>query len=285
MKLRIILLVLALLPAAHSATLLRIACGSSTGGMDAQGHAWQADAFYAGGTAYTTTALAALDLPYRTLRYGASAFTYAIPAANGDYILKLSFIENRTASSSPPVKVGQRKFSVSVAGSPVVQVVASNLDLYATVGSMAPYVISVPVSVFGGKVFITVAPDVGNALISGIQLDSVDAPPPPPSVPFLTGLESAPPVCPASGLTLFLATDSNHLFWCFAGSSWHVIGDVRNAPPELVKLEECNGSGAAWNCAGLYRATIKRTDGSVVPLVGSIFDPPITLPAVWVAAK
>jgi hypothetical protein len=290
-------------PQAHAATVLRIACGSSTGGTDAAGHVWQADTYFAGGTAYTSASLASLDLPYRTLRFSASAFSYAIPASDGDYILTLNMIENRTPASVPPVAAGQRKFSVSASGgSGVVQVVASNLDLYAVAGSLKPYTISIPVSVIGGKLFVTVAPDVGNALLSGIQLEPVAPPPPPPSVLYLTGPESAPPVCPASGLTMLYTTDTQRLLWCYAGSMWHFVGDVLNgaAPPlpALVKLERCVGTGPGisltsdppipWNCEPMYHATVKRTDGSEMLIIG-VEDTGNTLPQIppvqWVEVK
>jgi hypothetical protein len=299
------ILILALMAGTlHAATVMRIACGSSTGGRDAQGNVWQSDAYFAGGTDYSRASMAALDLPYRALRYG--AFTYSIPLANGDYTITLFWTENRTASSVPPIGAGQRKIAASLTGSTVIQVAAGNLDLFAVAGSMMPYSVAQSVGVLNGKLIVSVgpaSPDSLPGLLSGIQVDSVDAPPSPPSVTFVTGLESAPPSCPAAGLTMFIATDTNHLFWCYAGSEWHVIGDVRNAPPQLVKLDQCTGSGLSfgldgspiidpktgiqqsWDCGLIYRAMIKRSDGNVVPLVGSIFDPQIANPAVWVAAK
>ncbi len=174
---RKLLALLALACSADAATLYRIACGSPTGGTDAQGHAWQSDAYYSGGVAYSAPALAALDLPYRTLRYGASAFAYSLPVAPGRYTVTLHFLENRTAASVPSIAAGQRKFSVSVNGTPA----ATSLDLFAVAGSMHPYTLSVTVTVASGPLTISVAPSLGNAVLSGIQVDSVDAQPPMPS--------------------------------------------------------------------------------------------------------
>ncbi len=177
-----ILSILALALTAHAAP-LRIACGSATGGVDAQGSAWQPDAFYAGGTAYASPALAALDFPYRTLRYGASAFAYSLPVAPGKYTVTLYFVENRTAASVPPVAAGQRQFSVTVNGTAAV----ASLDLFAVAGSLKPYSVSVTAQVVAGPLVVSVAPVLGNALLSGIQVEEVITPP----APSTSGIKAA----------------------------------------------------------------------------------------------
>ncbi len=301
---RNIFLVLWLVGTLNAANVMRIACGSSTGGTDTQGHVWQSDAYFAGGTDYSRANMAMLDLPFRALRYG--SFTYSVPLPNGDYTIKLSWLENRTAASTPPIGPGQRLIAASVAGSGTLQVVAANLDLFAQVGSMMPYTATFAVTVTNGKMIVSVGPatpDSLSGLLSGIQIDSVDPPPPPPSVTYLTGDSTAPPACPAVGLSMFYATDNQWLYWCFAGSTWHVVGDVKNAPPQLVKLDTCVGSGLSffpdgtpvldpktglqmrWDCAGMYRATIKRADGSLMPFTGSAFELPVTSEAVWAPIK
>ena len=218
--------------AAYGAAVYRIACGSSSTVTDATGSAWQADAFFTGGTAYTTPAMAALDGPYRSLRYSASKITYTIPLDNGTYRIRLSFLENRTASSVPPVGAGQRRFTVTAAGLPLTQaspVIPTSLDLYATAGSLHPLLITADVVVDSGQLVIDITPELGNAVISGIEIDSLNDPGPNLIVvTYLAGLESAPPACPVAGLTLFLAVDTNHLFWCVASGSngkWNTIGD------------------------------------------------------------
>ena len=273
---------------AHAAVLMRIQCGGP-GGTDAQGNVWHADEYFTGGARWDATnqaSMAGMPLPYSTLRYSAypagSPVSYTIPMGPGSYTVTLKFLEpNKTA-------VGQRAFNVAISipinGATVNQ---QGLDLFAVApGALQPYDLSFPITVSPGMsaIQIVLTASLANAVISGIEVDSVDTPQPV-YAPYLTGLESAAPVCPASGLTFFLATDTGHLFWCFAGGDWKVVGDVRNASPPLptlVGIEQCVGSGADWDCAGLLRATIKMPDGSLLPIIGS----PMVLPdgvTIWTA--
>ena len=60
---------------ASGATLFRKACGGP-GGVDPQGNAWQADAYYTGGLAWTAAnqaSMSTLPVPYKILRYSSSA--------------------------------------------------------------------------------------------------------------------------------------------------------------------------------------------------------------------
>jgi hypothetical protein len=271
---RLLLLPLLLALSAHAATLVRIQCGGP-GGKDAQGNVWKPDAYFTGGARWDTTnqaTMATLPVPYKTLRYSAypagSPVSYTIPMSPGIYTVTLKFLEpNKTA-------IGQRVFSVAVNGAlHIASLDLSSLDLFAVApGALTPYSESFPVVITGPLLLIVLTASQGNAVISGIQIDDDTVPPVPPTyAPYLTGLESAPPLCPASGLTFFLATDTGHLFWCFAGSDWKVVGDVRNASPplpSLVGIEQCVGSGPGWDCAGLLRATIRLPDGSLLPLIG-----------------
>jgi hypothetical protein len=258
---------------AHAATLVRIQCGGP-GGVDSAGNVWHADAYFTGGARWDTTnqaTMASLPIPYKTLRYSAypagSPVSYAIPMQPGIYTVTLKFVEpNKTAT-------GQRVFSLAVNGAlHIASLDLSSLDLFAVApGALTPYSESFPVVITGPLLLIVLAPSQGNAVISGIQVD--DDAVPPVYAPYLTGLESAAPVCPASGLTFFYATDTDHLFWCFGGGGWHVVGDVRNAgpflAPYLVGIEQCVGSGPGWDCAGLLRASVKMPDGSILQVIGA----------------
>ncbi len=251
-----------------ASTTIRIACGSSTGGVDALGHVWQSDAYFTGGADYSRADMAALGVPYRALRNG-TAFLYSVPLPNGDYTVKLYWAEIRTATSSPPISAGQRKFDVTVAG----VLVAPSLDLFAAVGSFMPYSLTFPVTVSGGVLTISEAAAAGSlgALLSGIEITSVDAPPPAPFAPYLTGTSDAVPNCPTSGLAFLYVSDTAKLFWCFAGSNWTPVSDLVNAPSifHLQALDECNSSGTAWDCRGMFRAMISRDDGGpAMSLVG-----------------
>ena len=254
----------------QSATLLRIQCGG-TGGVDAQGNVWQSDIDYTGGGRWTATnqpSMAALPLPYSTLRYSnpaGSPFSYLIPVKPGNYTVTLKFVEaNKTA-------IGQRVFNVSISipvnGATVNQ---QGLDLFAVApGALVPYDLSFPITVASGMsgIQVSLTAVTGNAVISGIQVDDDTVPP---SIPnYVTGLESAAPACPAVGLTFFYATDTDHLFRCWAGGEWKVVGDVRNAAPTALNLQECQGSGPGWSCDGLLWATFQLADSSSLQLVGS----------------
>jgi hypothetical protein len=199
----------------------------------------------------------------------------------------LKFIEpSKTAA-------GQRRFSVAING---VQVV-TNLDLFAAAGMLKPYDVTFPFS--GSPIVITLTPTtaIDKAVISGIQVDTVDPPGPWPYPHVVTGLETAPPPCPSTGMTFFFATDTQHLFWCsmLGDGIWHTVGDVRNfvSPPPagLIALETCSGSGSTgidgigWNCAAIYHATIGLQDGTQISLIGPDMPMPSATGITWTSVK
>ena len=268
MKLLISLL-LSILPS-FGATLVRIQCGG-TGGVDAQGNVWQADVDYTGGGrwgAANQPSMATLPVPYNTLRYSnpaGSPFSYSIPVKPGNYNVTLKFVEpNKTAIAQ---RVFNLAISIPINGATVNQ---EALDLFAVApGALVPYDLSFPIIVASGMagIQVSVAATTGNAVLSGIQVDDDTVPP---SIPtYVTGLESAAPTCPAAGLTFFYATDTDHLFRCWAGGEWKVVGDVRNAAPTALNLQECQGSGPGWSCNGVLWATFQLADNSLLQLVGA----------------
>ncbi len=282
-------LILALCSSGFAAT-VRVSCGGP-GGVDASGNVWQGDGPYFTGGA--TWAMPGQQFPYNNLRFSnppGSPFSYSItvntPLTAGSHVVTLKFIEPNVTA------VGKRRFSVSING---VQVV-SNLDLFATVGLLKPYDLTFPVTASGViSVVLTPTTATDKAVISGIQIDDV-AVSPPSSLPvpiFLVGLESAPPACPTTfgpGLSFFFATDTQHLFWCTASgdSIWHTVGDVRNATslmPPLLALESCSGSGAGWNCAGLYHAKIGLEDGTYLNICGPDMVVPYGAWTTWSPVK
>ncbi len=286
-----LLMLILMASALDAANVLRIACGSSTSGTDAAGVTWQSDAFFSGGTDYSRADMAALGYPYRALRNGPT-FAYNIPLPNGDYTVKLYWVEIRTAASSPPISTGQRKFAVSVGGT----VINPSLDLFAAAGSFMPYTMTFPVTVSNGMLSISETAATGSlgALLSGIAIDSVDAPPPLPFARYVTGTTAAVPQCPESGLTFAYVSDTDKLYWCWSGGNWFIMSDLVNPPSifHLQALDECQGSGGtvpnAWDCSGMFRAMIGRNDGKPpLSLVGIDLTvsggayPPVT----WVPAK
>lgn len=154
-----ILLLVCLSITAQAATVMRIACGGSGGA------GWQPDAYFTGGARWTNDPPAGLVTPYLNLRY-ATSFSYSIPLPAGQYSVTLKFIEpNKTGP-------GQRLFGVSINGGQV----TSGLDLFAAAGALKPYDLSFPAT-SAGYLKIDITATLGNAVLSGIQVDSVDQPP------------------------------------------------------------------------------------------------------------
>jgi hypothetical protein len=148
---------------------VRLQCGG-VGGADVAGQAWDADSSFTGGLAWTTAAAPAitgLPVPYNRLRYGASfSYSFALAPAT-TYTVTLKLVEPRAAQTA-----GQRVFSVSINGA----VVLPSLDLFAVAGALVPKDYTFPVvTTASGVVAIIFSASVGNAVISGIQ---IDGPPP-----------------------------------------------------------------------------------------------------------
>ena len=260
----------------QATTLYRIAAGS-LGGTDPAGNLWAPDAYYTRGQRYIVPGQ---PIPYSALRFGAapagSPFTYTFPVPSGKYTVTLKFIEPNV--SAP----GKRLFTVTVNSAPIF----TDLDLYASAGLLKPMDRTFPVTTSSG-ITITFTSSTNNAILSGIQIDDDKITPLP--LTYLTGLESAPPVCPDTNLTLLLASDSKHLFWCSMGSSWHNVGDVRNGIPgppgpslALLGLERCVGSGPGWSCDGYYRARLTLPVGGSMSIIGGIVPPEYPGPISWV---
>jgi Malectin domain len=127
----------------------------------ADGTVYRNDAWFSGGSTYTTTASIAGttdDRLYQNDRFG--NFSYNIPVANGDYLVTLKFAELYWT------EVGRRVFNVSMEG----KAVLSHLDLVAKVGPKARYDVTLPVTVTGGVLNIRFQSVVDDATISGIKV-------------------------------------------------------------------------------------------------------------------
>lgn len=159
-----------LLTACQGATLLRIASGG-LGGIDSKGNIWSPDASFNSGAAWvncgtSTTPVCPPGLdrpPYLNLRYQTS-FSYTLQFPPGLYQVTLAFIEpNKTGP-------GQRVFSVSLNGATAL----SQFDIYqATGAALIPTVRSFPVVATSGAIQIQFTATVGNAVVSGIQVDDL----------------------------------------------------------------------------------------------------------------
>jgi hypothetical protein len=178
------------------------------------------DTGFSGGTCYTSPiALPAGAPSWLALeRYG--NFSYRFPMADGIWNVTLHFIENSSAISG----VGQRQFSVSINGVPVL----TSFDLAAAAPLNTPVDRSFPVTVTGGVgVTIAFTTVVRNAVVSAIDISG------PPAPVWLSGASALPPDCPA-GVTFYYSTASPVLWLCTSQAlgwqnlSW--FGTVASAP-------------------------------------------------------
>ena len=131
--------------------------------VDAAGIHYEADRLFSSGSFYRTVSIADTtnDILYRSVRFG--NFAYAIPLANGDYVVTLKFAETYWTTA------GQRLFDVVMEGREVV----SNLDLVAEVGPKAAYDVEVPVRVTDGVLNISFHTGRNNAQVSAIVVETL----------------------------------------------------------------------------------------------------------------
>jgi Malectin domain len=166
---------LCLATAGNTAPLLRIAAGGP-GGADSLGNVWSPDAFFSGGATWTNCGSAttpacpgAVAPPYFNLRYQTS-FYYTLQVSPGFYNLTLAFLEpNKTGP-------GQRLFNVTING----QGALNSFDIFqASGGQLHPITRAFPVVSTSGAIQVVFTGIVGNAVVSGLQLDT--------EPPFYTG--------------------------------------------------------------------------------------------------
>jgi hypothetical protein len=142
-------------------TTIRLDVGNTAAFTDGAGNAWLPDQFGSGGTVgYKSDAIdnTVDDDLYRTYRFG--NFNYAVPVANGTYVVYLEFIE--TWWGAP----GQRVFSVSAEGATTV----ANIDLYAIAGKFTAVQRMFSVTVTDGVLNLSFTSSVDNAIVSAIAL-------------------------------------------------------------------------------------------------------------------
>ena len=111
------------------------------------------------------------DPLYVTRRWG-KEFGYHLPVENGDYHLKLLFVEPAWDSS------GKRKFDVYTEGKQVL----NDFDIYAAGGFRNAVTRTFEVKVADGALNFWLSAVVDNAILSGIEITPIhdDTPPPPP---------------------------------------------------------------------------------------------------------
>ncbi len=154
---------------------LKVTCGDDLDYTDTEGATWYADHPYsAGGWGYTglvtqvprdrgdcsTVAGTSEQDLYNSYTHGEFMSYLFDDVTDGDYQVTLLFVEP-TADWE-----GDRVFDVAIEGN----LVLDSLDLYAEAGQCNAYVRSFAVTVSDGRLEIDLAPTVGEAIISGINV-------------------------------------------------------------------------------------------------------------------
>jgi hypothetical protein len=145
-------------PSQSVVTALNIGGAGYTG---AGGTVYQADAYHSGGSVRSVSSSIAGtvdDTLYQSYRYG--DFSYAVPVANGTYLLTLKFSEAYYTSAD------QRVFDVLAEGKPI----AGDLDVFSRAGRYSAYDITVPVTIKDGSLSLTFGAQAGSPILSGMVL-------------------------------------------------------------------------------------------------------------------
>jgi len=152
---------------------LRVDCGAVAPYKDKFGNVWAADQELGAGKTWGAEEGMILDREgvgitgtdlvriYETERYSMLSYKFTVP--NGKYAVRLHFAETFEGIEGP----GQRVFSVSVPGQPVLK----DLDLFKTVGFLKPLVKEYKgVPVENGQLVIGFTPNIENPQICGIEI-------------------------------------------------------------------------------------------------------------------
>jgi len=142
---------------------------------DGAGNVWSADEDFSGGSTVdwslptteglTTASISGTSNPtlFLTERYGTFQYDLALP--NGTYQVNLYFAENYVNSTFPNGGIGDVVFSVQANG----VAIASNLDVFATVGAHAALEESATVTVTNGQLVLS-SPTAGGWYINAIEV-------------------------------------------------------------------------------------------------------------------
>jgi len=152
---------------------LRIRAGWPSGWRDGQGREWRADAYFLGGNALVRPASPARAGGeaglYESERWG--HFSYSIPVADGEYQLKLRFIEGHYGRANTGFGgAGSRRFDVYSNGLALLR----NFDIYSEAGGEGRPVEKLfrhlkPTA--QGKLVLTFVPVVSMASVSAIEVE------------------------------------------------------------------------------------------------------------------
>lgn len=174
-------------PLQSGGTTVRIDYGSKKNYTDKAGNLWLSDRGYLDGETVDRGNIAIAntedDQIYQTERYNVSGYT--VPAANGNYTVRLHFSEGYSRITG----AGQRVFNMYVEG---VQI--NNIDVFAEAGGKYIALIkTVNVTVIDGQIDIGLQPIVQYTLINGIEVLPAESVPTATSNPPPTNTSQPPP--------------------------------------------------------------------------------------------
>ena len=202
---------------AQTGTVIRVNAGGPAF-TDSLGQVWAADTGY--NTGYVTTVSAAIagtvnDALYQSDRWdssGAPEMAYSFTVPNGNYTVKLHFVEHWTGGQA----VGRRVFDVSLEN----QLVLDNLDIFAEAGGYTLLVKTLQTTVSDGQLNINFAHGpADDPIIGAIEIISGGgAPPPPPPV------DTQPPTVPQN--LVGQATSASQVTLNWSGSTDNGGGTV-----------------------------------------------------------
>jgi N-acetylneuraminic acid mutarotase len=212
--------------------------GGGSSYIDGAGALWAADHGFSGGEA------SAIEFPvagtadkrlYYTFRR--NEFTYALPATNGDYTLRLLFADPIYTTA------GKRKFHVAAEGARVL----SDFDVAGNGGGKAAIARSFDVTIADGSLNLAFAKgSVGNPIVSGIELLPAGPAEPEPE-------PAEPPAAPADLTATVAAGPSVQLRWTDASDD-----------ETKFRIERAVGAGAPFaDYAEVVRDATSFTDTAV----------------------
>ncbi|WP_221392907.1 putative Ig domain-containing protein [Dyadobacter sp. NIV53] len=157
-------------------TLVKRIKGGADASVTVNGKVWEADAAYRQGSvrldkpAATPIALTDDDVVYQTYLSAAADLgetRYSVPVANGNYMVRMHFVENFFTVA------GSRVFSINLEN----QVVQSNFDIYREIGYKAAIVKDFTVAVTDGKLDVKFNPTVNRLALAGMEILTATANP------------------------------------------------------------------------------------------------------------
>jgi hypothetical protein len=162
--------------------------------LDASGKPWEADQSFTGGSTYAVSSDITSPVPAvsSTSRFGQVTYDVPVPSA-GDYLVRLYLTETFWEA---PLK---RQFNVTAESDRI----ATNLDLYASVGKNRTHVLQFPVTVSDGSLTVGLQSLINYATVDGLEITKLAGAPvgTTPATPTAAPTTAAPTTVPTAAPT------------------------------------------------------------------------------------